>query len=151
MAELYALCMGRWVRYEDIVEGLMGRDRKRVRANLSALYRTGRMERRASEDGATEYRSVPGMTVRDKDGGTIARAIREALRGGPMTTREAARSARTTTKGAYEALAKMERRGIVLRAGRSPDGMVLWRLPRWSRRGPSWRTCATTGRPSLRR
>ena len=130
MSDVYGRCLGGWVPYDDLVAGTMGRDKERVRALIAALYISGRMERRAGPDGRTEYRSVPGRDVADGSGGKLAHAILRELGSGPLSTSELAGRTGRKRSSVRTATARLERKGLIARAGLAEHSAIVWRLPR---------------------
>ena len=143
MSDVCRMCEGRWVRYDDAVRDLMGPERRKVRSSFHSLYRTGRLERRESEQGGLEYRAVPGWHVRDQDVGPVSAGILAVLGTEPMSTREVASAAGRPVHSVRDALERLARRGVVERAGTAEGNVALWRRARcrpWSRRCPRLRS-----------
>ena len=130
MADVCRMCEGRWVRYDDAARGLMGPERRRLKSSFHSLYRTGRLERRESEQGGLEYRAVPGWHVRDQDVGPVSAGILAVLGPEPLSTREVASAAGRPVHSVRDALERLARRGVVERAGTAGGGMALWRAGR---------------------
>ena len=130
MADVCRMCEGRWVRYDDAARGLMGPERRRLKSSFHSLYRTGRLERRESEQGGLEYRAVPGWRVLDQDVGPVSAGILAVLGSEPLSTREVASAAGRPVHSVRDALERLARRGVVERAGTAEGGMALWRAGR---------------------
>ena len=133
MSDVYERCLGGWVPYDDLVAGTMGREKERTRSLIAALYISRRMERRTGPDGRTEYRSVPGRDVADDTGGRLAHAILRELSAGPLSTPELAERTGRKRSSVRTATARLERKGLVTRAGLAEHSAIVWRLPRCRR------------------
>ena len=133
MAEIYERCLGGWVPYDELVAGTMGREKERARSLIAALYISRRMERRTGPDGRTEYRSVPGRDVADDAGGKLAHAILRELESGPLSTPELAERTGRKRTSVRTATARLERKGLIARAGLAEHGAIVWRLARCRR------------------